>query len=137
VDGAHIAALLATFFYKFMPGLIEAGRLFMAQPPLYRLTQGGKTLYAADDAEKDRLIETAFKSGKVEVGRFKGLGEMTPSQLKSTTMLPATRSLARVTVTAEMREAADQIVETLMGKKPELRFKFIQENAAFVEDVDV
>ncbi len=137
VDGAHIAALLATFFYKFMPGIIEAGRLFMAQPPLYRLTQGGKTLYAADDAEKDRLIETEFKSGKVEVGRFKGLGEMTPSQLKSTTMLPDTRSLARVTVTAEMREAADQIVETLMGKKPELRFKFIQENAAFVEDVDL
>jgi topoisomerase-4 subunit B len=132
VDGAHIAALLATFFYKFMPGIIEAGRLFMAQPPLYRLTQGGKTLYAADDAEKDRLIETEFKSGKVEVGRFKGLGEMTPSQLKSTTMLPDTRSLARVTVTAEMREAADQIVETLMGKKPEKRFQFIQENAAFV-----
>jgi topoisomerase-4 subunit B len=137
VDGAHIAALLATFFYKFMPGIIEAGRLFMAQPPLYRLTQGGKTLYAADDAEKDRLIETEFKSGKVEVGRFKGLGEMTPSQLKSTTMLPDTRSLARVTVTADMREAADQIVETLMGKKPEKRFQFIQENAAFVEDVDV
>lgn len=137
VDGAHIAALLATFFYKFMPGLIEAGRLFMAQPPLYRLTQGGKTLYAADDAEKDRLIKTEFKSGKVEVGRFKGLGEMTPSQLKSTTMLPETRSLARVTVTAEMREAADKLVETLMGKKPELRFKYIQEHAAFVEDVDV
>ena len=137
VDGAHIAALLATFFYKFMPGLIEAGRLFMAQPPLYRLTQGGKTLYAADDAEKDRLIETEFKSGKVEVGRFKGLGEMTPSQLKSTTMLPETRSLARVTVTAEMREAADKLVETLMGKKPELRFKYIQEHAAFVEDVDL
>ncbi len=137
VDGAHIAALLATFFYKFMPGLIESGRLFMAQPPLYRLTQGGKTLYAADDAEKDRLIETEFKSGKVEVGRFKGLGEMTPSQLKSTTMLPSTRSLARVTVTAEMREAADKLVETLMGKKPELRFKYIQEHAAFVEDVDL
>ncbi|MCP2678770.1 DNA topoisomerase IV subunit B [Maricaulaceae bacterium NA33B04] len=137
VDGAHIAALLATFFYKFMPGLIESGRLFMAQPPLYRLTQGGKTLYAADDAEKDHLIETEFKSGKVDVGRFKGLGEMTPAQLKSTTMLPETRSLARVTVSPEMREAADAIVETLMGKKPEKRFQFIQENAAFVEDVDV
>ena len=137
VDGAHIAALLATFFYKFMPGLIESGRLFMAQPPLYRLTQGGKTLYAADDAEKDRMIETEFKSGKVEVGRFKGLGEMTPSQLKSTTMLPSTRSLARVTVTADMREAADRLVDTLMGKKPELRFRYIQEHAAFVEDVDL
>ncbi len=137
VDGAHIAALLATFFYKFMPGLIESGRLFMAQPPLYRLTQGGKTLYAADDAEKDALIETEFKSGKVDVGRFKGLGEMTPSQLKSTTMLPETRSLARVTVSEETRADADELVDKLMGKKPEKRFQFIQENAAFVEDVDV
>ncbi|HCR95537.1 MAG TPA: DNA topoisomerase IV subunit B, partial [Oceanicaulis sp.] len=137
VDGAHIAALLATFFYKFLPGLIESGRLFMAQPPLYRLTQGGKTLYAQDDVEKDRLLETAFKKGKVEVGRFKGLGEMTPPQLKSTTMLPESRSLARVVVTPEMRESADALVETLMGKKPELRFQFIQDNAPFVEDVDV
>ncbi|WP_430430021.1 DNA topoisomerase IV subunit B [Oceanicaulis sp.] len=137
VDGAHIAALLATFFYKFLPGLIESGRLFMAQPPLYRLTQGGKTLYAQDDAEKDRLLETAFKKGKVEVGRFKGLGEMTPPQLKSTTMLRESRSLARVVVTPEMRESADALVETLMGKKPELRFQFIQDHAPFVEDVDV
>jgi len=137
VDGAHIAALLATFFYKAMPGLIEAGRLYMAQPPLYRLTQGGKTLYAADDAEKDQLIETAFKKGKVEVGRFKGLGEMTPPQLKSTTMNPETRTLARVRVTDEMREVADQLVETLMGKKPELRFQYIQDHAPFVDGVDV
>ena len=137
VDGAHIAALLATFFYKFLPGLIESGRLFMAQPPLYRLTQGGKTLYAQDDAEKDHLLETAFKKGKVEVGRFKGLGEMTPPQLKSTTMLRESRSLARVVVTPEMRESADALVETLMGKKPELRFQFIQDHAPFVEDVDV
>jgi len=137
VDGAHIAALLATFFYRFLPGLIESGRLFMAQPPLYRLTQGGRTLYAADDAEKDRLIETDFKKGKVEVGRFKGLGEMTPPQLKSTTMNKATRSLARVTVTEDMRAVADQLVETLMGKKPELRFRYIQEHAPFVGEVDL
>lgn len=137
VDGAHIAALLATFFYKFLPGLIESGRLFMAQPPLYRLTQGGRTLYAADDAEKDRVIATEFKSGKVEVGRFKGLGEMTPPQLKSTTMNPQTRSLARVIVTPEMRESADALVETLMGKKPELRFQYIQDHAPFVEAVDI
>ncbi len=137
VDGAHIAALLATFFYKFLPGLIESGRLFMAQPPLFRLTQGGKTLYAQDEAEKNHLLETAFKKGKVEVGRFKGLGEMTPPQLKSTTMLPESRSLARVVVTPEMRESADALVETLMGKKPELRFQFIQDNAPFVEEVDV
>ena len=137
VDGAHIAALLATFFYKSLPGLIESGRLYMAQPPLYRLTQGGKTLYAADDAEKDQLLETAFKKGKVEVGRFKGLGEMTPPQLKSTTMNHETRSLARVRVTEDMREVADSLVETLMGKKPELRFQYIQDHAAFVEEVDL
>ena len=89
------------------------------------------------EVEKDRLLETAFKKGKVEVGRFKGLGEMTPPQLKSTTMLPESRSLARVVVTPEMRESADALVETLMGKKPELRFQFIQDNAPFVEDVDV
>ena len=137
VDGAHIAALLATFFYKAMPGLIEAGRLYMAQPPLYRLSQGGKTLYADTDEEKDRLIETEFKKGKVEVGRFKGLGEMTPPQLKSTTMNPETRTLARVRVTEDMREVADQLVETLMGKKPELRFQYIQDHAPFVDEVDV
>jgi topoisomerase-4 subunit B len=137
VDGAHIAALLATFFYKSMPELIEAGRLYMAQPPLYRLTQGGRTLYAADDAEKDKIIATEFKRGKVEVGRFKGLGEMTPPQLKSTTMNPQTRSLARVRVTEDMRLIADQLVETLMGKKPELRFQYIQDHAAFVEAVDL
>ncbi|MFP4518131.1 MAG: DNA topoisomerase IV subunit B [Oceanicaulis sp.] len=137
VDGAHIAALLATFFYRFLPGLIESGRLYMAQPPLYRLTQGGKTIYADTDEEKDRLIETDFKKGKVEVGRFKGLGEMTPPQLKSTTMNKQTRSLARVTVTEEMRAVADQLVETLMGKKPELRFQYIQEHAPFVGEVDL
>ena len=137
VDGAHIAALLATFFYKFCPGLIESGRLFMAQPPLYRLTQGGKTLYAADDAEKDRLIETEFKKNKVEVGRFKGLGEMTPAQLKATTMNPQTRSLARVVVEDGYQDSADELVETLMGKKPELHFQYIQEHAPFVEELDV
>ncbi len=137
VDGAHIAALLATFFYSFTPGLIEAGRLFMAQPPLYRLVQGAKTLYAKDDAEKDRLIETEFKASKVEIGRFKGLGEMTPAQLKATTMNPKTRTLARVVVDEDMREAADALVETLMGRKPELRFQFIQERAPYIEAIDL
>ncbi|PWE17284.1 DNA topoisomerase IV subunit B [Marinicauda salina] len=137
VDGAHIAALLATFFYKFAPALIDSGRLFMAQPPLFRLTQGAKTLYAADEAERDRLIETEFKKNKVDVGRFKGLGEMTPAQLKATTMDPASRSLARITVDEEMRRADDQLVETLMGRKAELRFRYIQEHAPFVDEVDV
>jgi topoisomerase IV subunit B len=136
VDGAHIAALLATFFYKFTPALIKAGRLFMAQPPLYRVTQGARTLYAKDDAELDRLLKEDFKGRKADVGRFKGLGEMTPTQLKSTTMAHETRSLARVTV-EDFGEDADRLVETLMGRKPELRYQFIQENAPFVEALDV
>jgi topoisomerase-4 subunit B len=137
VDGAHIAALLATFFYRFTPGLIESGRLFMAQPPLYRLTVGAKTLYAQDEAEKDAIMNGEFKNKRVEVGRFKGLGEMTPPQLKATTMNPQTRSLARVTIDEAFREAADDLVETLMGKKAELRFQYIQEHAPFVEAVDI
>lgn len=137
VDGAHIAALLATFFYRFTPGLIESGRLFMAQPPLYRLTVGAKTLYAQDEAEKDAIMNGEFKNKRVEVGRFKGLGEMTPPQLKATTMNPETRSLARVTIDEAFREAADDLVETLMGKKAELRFQYIQEHAPFVEAIDL
>lgn len=137
VDGAHIAALLATFFYKYCPGLIESGRLYMAQPPLYRLTQGSKSAYAANEEERITLIETEFKKGKVEVGRFKGLGEMTPAQLKSTTMSPASRLLARIIVNETTRPAADSMVETLMGKKAELRFEFIQEHAPFVDDIDI
>lgn len=137
VDGAHIAALLATFFYRFTPGLIESGRLFMAQPPLYRLTVGARTLYAQDEAEKDAIMNGEFKGKRVEVGRFKGLGEMTPPQLKATTMNPQTRSLARVTIDDAFREEADDLVETLMGKKAELRFQYIQEHAPFVEAIDL
>ncbi|HCY57209.1 MAG TPA: DNA topoisomerase (ATP-hydrolyzing) subunit B [Oceanicaulis sp.] len=137
VDGAHIAALLATFFYRFTPGLIESGRLFMAQPPLYRLTVGAKTLYAQDEAEKDAIMNGEFKGKRVELGRFKGLGEMTPPQLKATTMNPETRSLARVTIDDAFREEADDLVETLMGKKAELRFQYIQEHAPFVEAIDL
>ncbi|WP_019962090.1 DNA topoisomerase IV subunit B [Woodsholea maritima] len=137
VDGAHIASLLATFFYKFTPELITAGRLYMAQPPLYRLTQGGKTLYAQDDAEKDHLLATGFKRGKVDIGRFKGLGEMTPVQLKSTTMNPQSRSLARVTIDALEKESTEALVETLMGRKPELRYQFIQQHAPDIAELDL
>ncbi|MCR9219625.1 MAG: DNA topoisomerase IV subunit B [Alphaproteobacteria bacterium] len=145
VDGAHIAALLMTFFYREMPGLIEAGRLYLALPPLYRLTQGGKTLYARDDAHKDELLATRFKpNAKVEISRFKGLGEMPQQQLRETTMDPAKRALLQVELPDRSEEqnldAARQIamlVETLMGKKPELRFKYIQDHAHFVEDLDV
>jgi topoisomerase IV subunit B len=137
VDGAHIASLLITFFYRTMPALIRAGRLFLALPPLYRLSHGGKTAYARDDAHKDDLLATEFKGKKPDIGRFKGLGEMMPAQLKDTTMNPATRTLARVTL-PRAEEAVEALVESLMGRKPELRFRFIQENAPFAAaDLDV
>ncbi len=138
VDGAHIASLLMTFFYREMRALITDGHLYLAQPPLYRLSQGGKTLYAMDDAHKDRLMETEFSGrGKVDISRFKGLGEMPPAQLKETTMNPKNRVLLKVDVPMEeFGETADR-VESLMGKRPELRFAFIQENARYVEDLDV
>ena len=135
VDGAHIAALLITFFYQEMPELISAGRLYMAQPPLFRLSAGGKSVYAMDEESRDRLLKSEFKAGqKVEVGRFKGLGEMMPAQLKETTMNPETRTLARVVIAEDKSDDAGDLVNRLMGKKPEARFQFIQENAAFVRD---
>ena len=145
VDGAHIASLLMTFFYREMPGLIESGHLFLALPPLYRLTQGGDTVYARDEKHKDTLLRKHFKGrGKVEISRFKGLGEMPARQLKETTMDPKNRTLLRVTLTdangaeaKQQRKEADDLVERLMGRKPELRFAFIQENARFVADLDV
>jgi topoisomerase-4 subunit B len=137
VDGAHIASLLITFFYRTMPELIRAGRLYLALPPLYRMSHGGKTVYARDDAHREELLATTFKGKKPEISRFKGLGEMMPAQLKETTMDPATRTLARVTL-PRGEEAVETLVETLMGRKPELRFRFIQEHAAFAtEDLDV
>lgn len=138
VDGAHIASLLITFFYRSMPEMVKAGRLFLALPPLYRISHSGKTEYARDDAHKEELLATVFKGKKPEIGRFKGLGEMNPSQLKETTMDPRRRTLARVLVEPGHEGQIDDRVETLMGKKPELRFRFIQEHAAFAaEDLDV
>jgi topoisomerase-4 subunit B len=139
VDGAHIASLLLTFFYREIPGLIEDNRLFLAMPPLYRLTQGAKTVYARDDADRERLIKTEFRAGaKVEVSRFKGLGEMMPSQLKETTMRPGHRTLLQVHIPSEDAKKTENLFERLMGKKPELRFQFIQENAEFAKEaVDV
>lgn len=137
VDGAHIAALLMTFFFRQMPQLVEAGRLYLAMPPLYRLSAGSKTRYAMDDAHKDELIESDFVGKKVEIGRFKGLGEMMPAQLKETTMNPATRTLARVVIPEDTDLTPEELVETLMGKKAELRFRFIQDNAQFVEELDI
>ena len=138
VDGAHIASLLLTFFYREMPQLITQGHLFLAMPPLYRMTQGSKTEYARDDAHREQLLKTVFKgNAKVEVGRFKGLGEMMPAQLKETTMKPGQRTLVRVDIAEKERKLTDELVEQLMGKRPELRFQYIQENAQFVTNVDV
>jgi topoisomerase-4 subunit B len=136
VDGAHIASLLMTFFYRELPHLIRDGHLFLAQPPLYRLTQGAKSVYAMDDADRERKAKI-FKSGKVEVSRFKGLGEMPPAALKETTMDPARRTLLKVVTAPEERAETSTLVESLMGRRPELRFQFIQENARSVEEIDI
>ena len=138
VDGAHIASLLMTFFYRELPELIRHGHVHLAQPPLYRLTQGAKSVYAMDDADRERKIKSEFKpNAKIEVSRFKGLGEMPPSQLRETTMDPARRTLLKVLAAPEERARTSELVESLMGRKPELRFQFIQEHARSVEEVDV
>ena len=130
VDGAHIASLLITFFYRQTPKLIDDGHLYLAVPPLYRLTQGAKSIYARDDAHKDQLMKSGFSGrGPIEVSRFKGLGEMPMRDLKETTMDPARRTLLRVAVVADDRAATADAVERLMGSKPEARFAFIQERA--------
>ncbi len=137
VDGAHIASLLMTFFYRELPELIRHGHVYLAQPPLYRLTQGAKSIYAMDDDAREKLMKT-FKPGtKIEVSRFKGLGEMPPAMLKDTTMDPGKRTLLRITALSEDRAATSTMVEKLMGKRPELRFQFIQENAGSVRDIDI
>jgi len=137
VDGAHIASLLITFFYRTMPDLIRAGKLYLALPPLYRLSHGGKVEYARDDAHRDELLGSVFKGKKPEIGRFKGLGEMMPAQLKETTMDPKTRQLARVSLSRDESQEV-QLVETLMGRRPELRFQFIHDYAEFATaDLDV
>jgi topoisomerase-4 subunit B len=135
VDGAHIASLLITFFYTQMPGLIENDHLYLAVPPLYRLSHGGKTFYARDDKHKDELLKKEFRANaQVEIGRFKGLGEMMAAQLKETTMDPRKRTLLRVKVVEKDEKATKKSVERLMGNKAELRFEFIQERAAFADE---
>jgi len=137
VDGAHIASLLMTFFFQEMPQLIRGGHLHLAVPPLYRISQGGKVMYARDDAHKDELLKAEFTGrGKVEIGRFKGLGEMMAAQLKETTMDKKKRTLLQVEIIDE-QETTEAAFDALMGTKPELRFRFIQERAEFVEELDI
>jgi topoisomerase-4 subunit B len=132
VDGAHIASLLITFFYRQMPRLIDKGHLYLAVPPLYRLSHGGKIFYARDDAHKDELLRKEFHANaKVEVSRFKGLGEMMAAQLKETTMDPGKRTLLRVVLADKEMKPTARSVERLMGTKAEARFEFIQEKAEF------
>ncbi|SMX30129.1 DNA topoisomerase 4 subunit B [Pelagimonas phthalicica] len=138
VDGAHIASLLMTFFFTQMRPMIDAGHLYLACPPLYRLTQGAKRIYVPDDAAKDAAMDKGLGGkGKIDVQRFKGLGEMDAKDLKETTMDPDTRTLIRVTIDEDEPGETGDLVERLMGKKPELRFQYIQENAKFVEELDV
>jgi topoisomerase-4 subunit B len=138
VDGAHIASLLMTFFYRELPELVRHGHVYLAQPPLYRLTQGAKSVYAMDDADRERKTKSEFKPGtKIDVSRFKGLGEMPPQQLRETTMDPAKRTLLKVVSAPEDRADTATLVESLMGRRPELRFQFIQEHAKSVEELDV
>jgi topoisomerase IV subunit B len=149
VDGAHIASLLMTFFFREMSKLVDNGHLFLALPPLYRLTQGEVTHYARDDAHREELMQTAFNGrGKVEISRFKGLGEMPARYLKATTMDPAQRTLLRIEPLSHAKPEAmetpeerlartEKLVETLMGRRPELRFDYIQKNARFARDLDL
>ena len=138
VDGAHIAALLMTFFFTQMRPMIDTGHLYLACPPLYRLTQGARRLYVSDDVEKNQMMEKGLGGkGKIDVQRFKGLGEMDAKDLKDTTMNPATRKLIRVSIDDDEPGETGDLVERLMGKKPELRYQYIQENARFVEELDV
>ena len=135
VDGAHIASLLITFFYRQIPQLIDEGHLYLAVPPLYKLAQGSKTAYARNDQHKDELLKGDFSGrGKVEISRFKGLGEMLPSQLKETTMDPMKRALLRVGIVGDEKTTTAKVVEQLMGNKPEERFKFISNRAEFVSE---
>ena len=127
VDGAHITSLLLAFFYLQMPQLIKNGHLYLAQPPLYRISQGANSWYIKDEAEKTKLLEK-IGSSKIEISRFKGLGEMLPGQLKETTMDPRNRTLLKVVIDESDNSRTAELVDNLLGKNPEMRFKFIKEN---------
>ncbi len=138
VDGAHIASLLITFFHEEMPEIIKKGKLYLAVPPLYRISQGKKIMYARDDSHREKLIKENFnKDKKIEINRFKGLGEMMPAQLKETTMLLGKRTLLRVVIPLKEERKAKETIMKLMGNKPELRFEFIREKANLYDNLDI
>ena len=138
VDGAHIASLLMTFFFTQMRPLIDYGHLYLACPPLFRLTQGSERVYCLDETERDTWLESGLGGrGKIDVSRFKGLGEMDAKDLKETTMDPSSRKLIRVSIDDQEPGETSNLVDQLMGKKPELRFQYIQENAKFADELDI
>ena len=136
VDGAHIASLLITFFHEEIPEIIDQGKLFLALPPLYKISQGKKVFYAKDDHDRDEMIKKHLdETKKIEINRFKGLGEMMPAQLKETTMLPGNRTLLRIVNPEDRKKASKTVVTNLMGNKPELRFEFIREKANLYDNI--
>jgi topoisomerase IV subunit B len=138
VDGAHIASLLITFFYRQMPQLIDHGHLYLAVPPLYKLSHGGKNFYARNEKHRDEILKKEFHANaKVEISRFKGLGEMMAAQLKETTMDPKKRTLLQVQLLPDDRKDTEKSVERLMGTKAESRFEFIQERAEFADEASL
>ena len=135
VDGAHIASLLITFFHEEMPDIIDNGKLFLAVPPLYKISQGKKIFYAKDDDDRDKIIRTNLdQDKKIEINRFKGLGEMMPAQLKETTMIPGRRTLLRIIIPDNKKDDSKKVINSLMGNKPELRFEFIREKANLYDE---
>ena len=136
VDGAHIASLLITFFHEEIPEIIDQGKLFIAVPPLYKISQGKKVFYAKDDHDRDEMIKHHLdETKKIEINRFKGLGEMMPAQLKETTMLPGNRTLLRIVNPEDRKKVSKTVVSNLMGNKPELRFEFIREKANLYDNI--
>ena len=136
VDGAHIASLLITFFHEEIPEIIDQGKLFLALPPLYKISQGSKVFYAKDDHDRDEMIKKHLdETKKIEINRFKGLGEMMPAQLKETTMLPGNRTLLRIVNPEDRKKVSKTVVTNLMGNKPELRFEFIREKANLYDNI--
>ena len=136
MDGAHIASLLITFFHEEIPEIIDQGKLFLAVPPLYKISQGKKVFYAKDDQDRDETIKHHLdETKKIEINRFKGLGEMMPAQLKETTMLPGNRTLLRIVNPEDRKKVSKTVVSNLMGNKPELRFEFIREKANLYDDI--